>query len=325
MIHTSVNTLLNIEYPLIQGGMAWVADAELASAVSNAGGLGVIAAGYAPEEWIRKEIKKARSLTRKPFALNIMLLNPDAEKISKVAIEEGIEVIITGAGSPGKYVSSWKDNGIKVLPVIPSVSIARRMEKMGVDGLIAEGGEAGGHIGELTTMSLIPQVVDAVRIPVIAAGGIGDGRGLAAALMLGASGVQIGTRFLVAYECTINQAYKEKILQAKDTSTIVTGRATGHPVRVIKNKLAREFQQLERTKETSLEEYEELGKGSLYRATREGDMEMGSIMAGQISGLVQKEQSCREMIEEIFSEAEAQIIEKSALIQKKYTNDMIKG
>jgi len=314
MIHTSINTLLNIKYPLIQGGMAWVADAELASAVSNAGGLGVIAAGYAPEEWIRKEIRKARSLTKKPFALNIMLLNPDAEKISKVAIEEGIEVIITGAGSPGKYVSSWKDNGIKVLPVIPSVSIARRMEKMGVDGLIAEGGEAGGHIGELTTMTLIPQVVDAVRVPVIAAGGIGDGRGLAAALMLGASGVQIGTRFLVAYECTINRAYKEKILQAKDTSTIVTGRATGHPVRVIKNQLAREFQQLERMKETSLEEYEELGKGSLYRATQEGDMEMGSIMAGQISGLVHKEQSCREIIEEIFSEAEAQIIEKSALI-----------
>ena len=195
---------------------------------------------------------------------------------------------------------------------------------MGVDGLIAEGGEAGGHIGELTTMALIPQVVDAVRIPVIAAGGIGDGRGLAAALMLGASGVQIGTRFLVAYECTINRAYKEKILLAKDTSTIVTGRATGHPVRVIKNQLAREFQQLEKVKETSLEEFEELGKGSLYRATREGDMEMGSIMAGQICGLVQKEQSCREMIEEIFSEAEAQIIEKSSLIQEKYTNDTIK-
>jgi enoyl-[acyl-carrier protein] reductase II len=318
MIHTPINTLLNIKYPLIQGGMAWVADAELASAVSNAGGLGVIAAGYAPEEWIRKEIRKARSLTKRPFALNIMLLNPDADKISKVAIEEGIEVIITGAGSPGKYISSWKDNGIKVLPVIPSVSIARRMEKMGVDGLIAEGGEAGGHIGELTTMTLIPQVVDAVSIPVIAAGGIGDGRGLAAALMLGASGVQIGTRFLVAYECTINKAYKEKILQAKDTSTIVTGRATGHPVRVIKNQLAREFQQLEKMKETSLEEYEELGKGSLYRATQEGDMEMGSIMAGQICGLVRKEQSCREIIEEIFSEAESLIIQKSSLLRDKY-------
>jgi enoyl-[acyl-carrier protein] reductase II len=318
MIHTPINTLLNIKYPLIQGGMAWVADAELASAVSNAGGLGVIAAGYAPEEWIRKEIRKARSLTKRPFALNIMLLNPDADKISKVAIEEGIEVIITGAGSPGKYISSWKDNGIKVLPVIPSVSIARRMEKMGVDGLIAEGGEAGGHIGELTTMTLIPQVVDAVSIPVIAAGGIGDGRGLAAALMLGASGVQIGTRFLVAYECTINKAYKEKILQAKDTSTIVTGRATGHPVRVIKNQLAREFQQLEKMKETSLEEFEELGKGSLYRATQEGDMEMGSIMAGQICGLVRKEQSCREIIEEIFSEAESLIIQKSSLLRDKY-------
>jgi len=323
MIYTVINELLNIEYPLIQGGMAWVADAELASAVSNAGGLGVIAAGYAPEEWIRKEIRKARSLTKKPFALNIMLLNPDAEKIGKVAIEEGVEVIITGAGSPGKYIASWKNSGIKVLPVIPSVSIARRMEKMGVDAVIAEGGEAGGHVGELTTMALIPQGVDAVHIPVIAAGGIGDGRGLAAALMLGASGIQVGTRFLVANECTINRAYKEKILQAKDTSTIVTGRATGHPVRVIKNKLAREFQQLEK-REASLEEYEELGKGSLYRATREGDMEMGSIMAGQISGLVQKEQSCLEMIEEIFSQAETLIIQKSALIQEKYTNDTIK-
>jgi len=323
MIVTIINELLNIEYPLIQGGMAWVADAELASAVSNAGGLGVIAAGYAPEEWIRKEIRKARSLTKKPFALNIMLLNPDAEKIGKVAIEEGVEVIITGAGSPGKYIAFWKNSGIKVLPVIPSVSIARRMEKMGVDAVIAEGGEAGGHVGELTTMALIPQVVDAVQIPVIAAGGIGDGRGLAAALMLGASGVQVGTRFLVANECTINRAYKEKILQAKDTSTIVTGRATGHPVRVIKNKLAREFQQLGK-REASLEEYEELGKGSLYRATREGDMEMGSIMAGQISGLIQKEQSCLEMIEEIFSQAETLIIQKSALIQEKYTNKAIK-
>jgi enoyl-[acyl-carrier protein] reductase II len=324
MIQTSINDLLGIQYSLIQGGMAWVADAELASAVSNAGGLGVIAAGYAPEEWIRNEIRRAKKLTKKPFALNIMLLNPEAEKISRVAVEEGVKVIITGAGSPGKYISYWKENGVKILPVIPSVSIARRMEKMGVDALIAEGGEAGGHIGELTTMTLIPQVVDAVNIPVIAAGGIGDGRGLAAALMLGASGVQIGTRFLVAHECTINRAYKEKILEAKDTSTIVTGRATGHPVRVIKNQLAREFQQLEKMKDVSLEEFEELGKGSLYRATREGDMEMGSIMAGQISGLVQKEQSCREIIEEIFSEAETQIIQKSALIQEKYTNDTIK-
>ena len=316
MIQTSVNELLNIKYPLIQGGMAWVADAELASAVSNAGGLGVIAAGYAPEEWIRKEIRKARALTKKPFALNIMLLNPDAEKIAKTAIEEGVEIIITGAGSPGKYIPYWKESGVKVLPVIPSVSIARRMEKIGVDALIAEGGEAGGHIGELNTMALIPQVVDAVNIPVIAAGGIGDGRGLAAALMLGASGIQIGTRFLVACECTINKAYKEKILQAKDTSTIVTGRATGHPVRVIKNKLARDFQQLEKIKGVSLEEFEELGKGSLYRATREGDMEMGSVMAGQIAGLIKKEQSCHEIIEEIFSEAEEVFTRRTSLFKK---------
>jgi len=321
MIQTSVNELLNIKYPLIQGGMAWVADAELASAVSNAGGLGVIAAGYAPEEWIRKEIRKARSLTKKPFALNIMLLNPEAENISKAAIEEGIEIIITGAGSPGKYIPYWKEKGVKVLPVIPSVSIARRMEKIGVDALIAEGGEAGGHIGELSTMALIPQVVDVVNIPVIAAGGIGDGRGLAAALMLGASGIQIGTRFLVACECTINKAYKEKILQAKDTSTIVTGRATGHPVRVIKNKLAREFQQLEKIKGVSLEEFEELGKGSLYRATREGDMEMGSVMAGQIAGLIKKEQSCHEIIEEIFREAEEVFTQRTALF-KKYNNSL---
>lgn len=320
MIHTSVNELLGIQYPLIQGGMAWVADAELASAVSNAGGLGVIAAGYAPEEWIRKEIRKTRSLTKNPFALNIMLLNPDAEKIAKAAIEEGIEIIITGAGSPGKFISYWKENGVKVLPVIPSVSIARRVEKIGVDAIIAEGGEAGGHIGELTTMTLIPQVVDAVNIPVIAAGGIGDGRGLAAALMLGASGVQIGTRFLVAHECTINKAYKEKILQAKDTSTIVTGRATGHPVRVIKNQLAREFQQLEKMKDVSLEEFEELGKGSLYRATREGDMEMGSIMAGQISGLISKEQTCQKIIEDIFSEGETVFKEKAVLFQKKHND-----
>ncbi len=309
MIHTDVNKLLNIEYPLIQGGMAWIADAELASAVSNAGGLGVVAAGYAPEEWVREEIRKTKSLTKKPFALNIMLLNPKSEDIGKVAIEEGVEVIITGAGSPGKYISSWKKRGIKVLPVVPSVSIARRMEKMGVDAVIAEGGEAGGHIGELTTMTLIPQVVDAVHIPVIAAGGIGDGRGLAAAIMLGASGVQAGTRFLVAHECNVARTYKEKILQSKDTSTIVTGRATGHPVRVIKNQLAREFQQMEK-RNSALEEYEELGKGSLCRAARDGDMKMGSIMAGQISGLIQKEQSCLEIIEGIFSQAEKLINQK---------------
>ncbi|MDD3539488.1 MAG: enoyl-[acyl-carrier-protein] reductase FabK [Candidatus Caldatribacteriota bacterium] len=315
MIHTLINELLNIEYPIIQGGMAWIADASLASAVSNAGGLGVIAAGYASEEWIREEIRKTRLLTKKPFALNIMLLNPQAEEIGKVAMAEGVEVIITGAGSPGKYISSWKQCGIKVIPVVPSVSIALRMEKMGADAVIAEGGEAGGHIGELSTMALVPQVVDAVSIPVVAAGGIGDGRGLAAALMLGAVGVQIGTRFLVAHECNVSRAYKEKILQAKDTSTMVTGRATGHPVRVIKNQLAREFQRLEKTN-ASLAEFEELGKGAFYRAVREGDMEKGSIMAGQIAGLVQKEQSCREIITEITEQAEQLIIEQADCLRR---------
>lgn len=315
MIHTIINELLNIDYPIIQGGMAGIADAQLAAAVSNAGGLGVIGTGYASEDWTREEIRKTKLLTKKPFALNIMLLNREAEKIGKVAMEEGVRIIITGAGSPGKYIPAWKNKGIKVIPVIPSVSIAQRMEKMGADAVIAEGGEAGGHIGEINTMALIPQVVDAVDIPVIAAGGIGDGRGLAAALMLGAVGVQMGTRFLVAYECNISRAYKEKILQAKDTSTIVTGRATGHPVRVIKNQLAREAQRLEKINALP-EEYEKLSKGSLSRAALEGDMETGSIMAGQIAGLVAQEQSCAEMIKEIIGEAEKIIKEKMSLFME---------
>jgi len=317
LICTKINELINIKYPLIQGGMAWIADAVLASAVSKAGGLGVIAAGYAPQHWVREEIRKAKRLTKKPIALNIMLLNPEAEEIGKIAIEEGVNVIITGAGNPGKYISSWKQKGIKVIPVVPSSSIAQRMEKMGADAVIAEGGESGGHIGDLSTMALIPQVVDAVNIPVVAAGGIGDGRGLAAALMLGASGIQLGTRFLVAHECNVSRAYKEKILQAKDTSTIVTGRATGHPVRVIKNQLAREFQQMEK-RNASLADYEEIGKGALCRAVQNGDMERGSIMAGQISGLINKEQSCQEIIEEIFNYAEKLIIQKAEWIKKYY-------
>jgi len=293
--------------------MAWIADAELASAVSNAGALGVIAAGYAPGEWIREEIRKTRRLTEKPFGLNIMLLNPNADEIARIAVDEGVKVVITGAGNPGKYVEMWKENNILVFPVVPSVALAVRMERAGADAVIAEGGEAGGHVGELTTMSLIPQVTDAINIPVLAAGGIADGRGLAAAWMLGASGIQIGTRFLVAYECNVHKNYKQKILAAKDTSTIVTGRPTGHPVRLIKNRLARDFQQLEK-RNASLEEYEELGKGSLYRSAREGDMDYGSIMAGQSAGLVKKEQSCKEIIEEIFLEAEKIIAEKSKLI-----------
>ena len=313
MFKSIICKLLGIQYPLIQGGMAWIADAELASAVSNAGALGVIAAGYAPGEWIREEIRKTRRLTEKPFGLNIMLLNPNADEIARIAVDEGVKVVITGAGNPGKYVEMWKENNILVFPVIPSVALAMRMERAGADAVIAEGGEAGGHVGELTTMTLIPQVVDAINIPVLAAGGIADGRGLAAAWMLGASGFQIGTRFLVAYECNVHKNYKQKILAARDTSTIVTGRSTGHPVRIIKNRLARDFQALEK-RNASLEEYEELGKGSLYRSAREGDMDYGSIMAGQSAGLVKKEQSCKEIIEEIFLEAEKIITEKSKLI-----------
>jgi len=313
MIKSIICRLLRIKYPLIQGGMAWIADAELASAVSNAGALGVIAAGYAPGEWVREEIRKTKKLTKKPFGLNIMLLNPNADEITRIAVEEGIKVVITGAGNPGKYVEMWKENNILVFPVIPSVALALRMERAGADAVIAEGGEAGGHVGELTTMSLIPQVVDAVKIPVLAAGGIADGRGLSAAWMLGASGFQMGTRFLVAHECNVHKNYKQKILTAKDTSTIVTGRPIGHPVRIIKNRLARDFQQLEK-RNASSEEYEELGKSSLYRAVREGDMDYGSIMAGQSAGLVKKEQTCKEIIEEIFLEAKKIIVEKSKLI-----------
>jgi enoyl-[acyl-carrier protein] reductase II len=305
--------LLGIKYPLIQGGMAWIADAELASAVSNAGALGVIAAGYAPGEWIREEIGKTKRLTEKPFGLNIMLLNPNADEIARIAVDEGIKVVITGAGNPGKYIKTWKENNILVFPVVPSVALALRMERAGADAVIAEGSEAGGHVGELTTMSLIPQVVDAINIPVLAAGGIADGRGLAASWMLGASGFQMGTRFLVAYECNVHKNYKQKIINARDTSTIVTGRPTGHPVRIIKNRLARDFQELEK-RNASLEEYEELGKNSLYRAVREGDMDSGSIMAGQSAGLVKKEQNCKEIIEEIFLEARKIIVEKSKLI-----------
>lgn len=313
MFNSIICKLLGIKYPLIQGGMAWIADAELASAVSNAGALGVIAAGYAPGEWVKEEIRKTKRLTEKPFGLNIMLLNPNTDEIARIAVEEGVRVVITGAGNPGKYIKMWKENNVLVFPVIPSVALAVRMERAGADAVIAEGSEAGGHVGELTTMSLAPQVADAINIPVLAAGGIADGRGLAAAWMLGASGFQVGTRFLVARECNVHKNYKQKILAARDTSTIVTGRPTGHPVRIIKNKLARDFQELEK-RNASLEEYEELGKSSLYRAAREGDMDHGSIMAGQSAGLVKKEQTCKEIIEEIFSEAKKIIVEKSKLI-----------
>lgn len=303
MLKTRINDILNIKYPIIQGGMAWISNASLASAVSKAGGLGVIAAGNAPAEWLRSEIHKVREITDKPFAVNIMLLSPYAEEICELVIEEKVPIVITGAGNPGKYLNKWKENNLIVIPVVPSVSYAIRLEKLGVDAVICEGTEAGGHVGEISTMSLVPQVVDKVNIPVIAAGGIADGRGLSAALSLGAEGVQIGTRFLVAKECSVHDNYKKKILNAKDTDSIVTARKTGHPVRVLKNKLSRKYKELDKSN-ANVEEYGDLGKGALYKAAIEGDVSYGSVMSGQIAGLVNKEQNCQEIIEEIFLEAE---------------------
>lgn len=305
MTKTRITELLNIEYPIFQGGMAWIADASLAAATSEAGGLGIIT-GAAPTQWVRDEIRKAKSLTNKPFGVNIMLMSENAEDIAKLVCEEDVKVVTTGAGSPGKYMEMWKAKGIKVIPVVASVALARRMEKAGADAVIAEGTESGGHVGQLTTLTLVPQVVDACNIPVIAAGGIADGRGVAASFMLGAEGVQLGTRFLVAKECTVHQNYKDKVLKAKDIDTDVTGRVTGHPVRVIRNKLSREFLKAEK-EGLSVEKLEELGKGALPRAARDGDVEMGSVMAGQSAGLVVKEESCREIILGIFKEAEKTI------------------
>lgn len=293
--------MLNIEHPVLQGGMAWIADASLAAGVSDAGGLGLIT-GTAPIEWIRDEIRKAKKLTNKPFGVNIMLMSPHVDEVAKLVCDEKVPVVTTGAGSPGKYMEMWKSHGIKVIPVVASVALAKRMEKSGADAIIAEGTESGGHVGQLTTMSLIPQVVDSVDIPVIAAGGIADGRGVAASFMLGAEGVQLGTRFLVAKECTVHQNYKDKVLKAKDIDTDVTGRATGHPVRVLKNKLSREFQKREKSG-ASVDELEELGKGTLPLAAVTGDIVNGSVMAGQIAGLVTKEESCKEIIEDLINGA----------------------
>jgi putative enoyl-(acyl-carrier-protein) reductase II len=295
--------LLDIEYPLFQGAMARISDASLAAAVSEAGGLGIIAGGTAPADHIRNEVRKAKELTKKPFGVNIMLLSEFADDIAKMVCEEGVKVVTTGAGAPGKYMEMWKTHGIKVIPVVPSVAIAKRMVRGGADAIIAEGTESGGHVGELTTMVLVPQVVDAVEVPVIAAGGIADGRGIVAAMMLGADGVQIGTRFLASYECNIHPNYKQKVLNAKDIDTVVTGRSTGHPVRILKNKLSRQFLELER-ESASVEEIEKLGVGALAKAVVNGDMDYGSVMAGQIAAIVKKEQSCKEIITEMFAEAE---------------------
>ncbi|HKL09837.1 MAG TPA: enoyl-[acyl-carrier-protein] reductase FabK [Clostridia bacterium] len=301
MANKKFKDLIGIDYPIIQGGMAWISDAKLAAAVSNAGGLGIIAAGNAPGQWVKEEIRKAKTLTDKPFGVNVMLLSPFVEEVAEVVWEEKVKVIVTGAGNPGKYIKKWRENDVKIIPVVPSVGLAKRMEGTGVDALIAEGTEAGGHIGELTTMCLLPQVVDAVDIPVVAAGGIADGRGIAAALMMGASGVQVGTRFLVAKECNVHDNYKKKILDAKDIDTLVTGRPTGHPVRVLKNKLARIYKKMDK-ESVPAEKYEELGRGALHKAACLGDVSMGSIMSGQIAGLVKKEQTASEIIEEMFGE-----------------------
>ncbi len=295
--------LLNIEYPIFQGAMARISDASLAAAVSEAGGLGIIAGGTAPADYVRAEVRKAKELTKRPFGVNIMLLSEFAEDIANMVCEEGVRVVTTGAGSPAKYMEMWKAHGIKVIPVVPSVAIAKRMERSGADAVIAEGTESGGHVGELTTMVLVPQVVDAVTVPVIAAGGIGDGRGIAAAFMLGADGIQVGTRFLSAYECTVHPNYKQKVLNARDIDTVVTGRPTGHPVRILKNKLSRQFNELE-AKAAPLDEYDKLGVGALAKAVVQGDTDYGSVMAGQIAALVNKEQSCKEIIQEMLGQAE---------------------
>lgn len=302
-MNTNICEMLNIKYPIFQGGMAWVAEHNLVSAVSNAGGLGIIAAGGAPVEYVRDEIRKTRELTDKPFGVNIMMLSPSAEEIAYMVAEERVNVVTTGAGNSEKYFEMWKEKGIKIIPVVASVALAKRVAKRGVDAVIAEGCESGGHIGSSTTMTLVPQVVDAIDIPVIAAGGIGDGRGMAAAFMLGATAVQIGTRFLVADECIIHDNYKEKVINAKDIDSVVTGTTTGHPVRVLRNKMTKEYIRLEHNG-VGYEELEKMTLGSLRKAVVDGDRDNGSFMAGQIAGLISKRQSCEQIITEIVSEAD---------------------
>ena len=300
---TRVTELLGIEYPVIQGGMAWVADANLAAHVSKAGGIGFIGAANAPAEWVREQIRESRKITDKPVGVNVMLLSEHVEEVAQVVAEEKVAAVTTGAGNPAKYMKLWKDAGIKVIPVIASVALARMMERAGADALVAEGMESGGHIGEQTTMTLVPQVVDAVNIPVIAAGGIGDGRGVLAGFMLGAEAVQLGTRFVVAKESTVSPEYKQRILAAKDIDSVVTGRSTGHPVRSLRNQMTREYLNLEK-KNTSFEELEHLTLGALRKAVVEGDVKMGTVMAGQIAGMIKKEQNCEEIINELMHEAE---------------------
>lgn len=303
---TRVTEMLGIEFPIIQGGMAWVAEHHLAAAVSAAGGLGLIGGANAPAEVVRDEIRKAKAITDKPVGVNVMLLSPYAEEVAKVVVEEGVKVVTTGAGSPEKYMKMWKEAGVKVIPVVASVALAKRMERCGADAVVAEGTEAGGHIGENTTMVLVPQVVDAVNIPVIAAGGIADGRGIAAAFMLGARGVQLGTHFVVTDESQVHENYKERIIKAKDIDSRVTGRTTGHPVRALRNDMTKKYLELE-NKGASFEELELLTLGGLRKAVVEGDVKNGSVMAGQIAGMVKERMSCKQLIDKLVSETDALI------------------
>lgn len=300
---TKITELLGIKYPIFQGGMAWVANAALAGAVSIAGGLGIIAAANAPVEVVREEIRKAKEMTDRPFGVNIMLLSPYAAEVAQLVAEEKVAVVTTGAGNSEGYFPMWKEAGIKIIPVVASVALARRMEKYGADAVIAEGMESGGHIGDQTTMTLVPQVVDEVDIPVIAAGGIADGRGMAAAFMLGAQGVQMGTVFIPSKECTVHQNYKDRILAAKDIDTVVTGKSTGHPVRSIRNQTTKQYLKMEK-EGVSFEELEALNVGGLRRAVIEGDVKTGSVMAGQSAGLVKEERTCAEILTQITSQAE---------------------
>ena len=303
-MQTEITELLGIQYPIIQGGMAWVAEHHLAAAVSEAGGLGLIGAANAPAEWVREQIRAAKNLTEQPFGVNIMLMSPYADEVAQVVAEEGVKVVTTGAGSPEKYMELWKQSGIRVIPVVASVALAKRMERCGADAVVAEGCESGGHVGESTTMALVPQVVDAVKIPVIAAGGIADGRGIAAAFMLGAKAVQMGTRFIATREAQVHESYKNQVLRAKEIDTRVTGRSTGHPVRALRNEMTKRYLELEQ-EGAPFEELEQLTLGGLRRAVVEGDVRMGSMMAGQCAGLVREILPCSELVPQLMQEAKA--------------------
>lgn len=301
---TEITELLGIKYPILQGGMAWIAESTLASAVSNAGGAGIIAGGAAPIDYLRDQIRKCKELTDKPFGVNVMLMSPNADELAQLVIDEGVAFVTTGAGNPGKYMEAWKAAGIKVIPVVPSVALAKRMERAGADAVIAEGTESGGHIGENTTMCLVPQVVDAVSIPVIAAGGIADGRGIAASFMLGAKGVQVGTRFLAAEECVIHPTYKNLVIDAKDTDSVVTGRYTGHPCRNVKTKFAKKLASGEKDGTLTPDDFEKLTVGALRKAVQDGNLEEGSFLCGAIAGMINEVKTCEEIIKEMFEGAE---------------------